>query len=401
VSTPVRTSAISSTLFAHLDFVLTGVVMTLLGPMLPSLAARWLLNDARTGDLFIAQFMASMLGMALSGVAVQRLGYRTTLLLGLILMAAGVAGFAPAGWIFGLACVCIYSLGYGVTTPTCNLLAVEANPLRRAAALNLLNASWGIGAMGCPVLFAVAQKAGHAALFLYGAAVVAVVLAILLLSIHFPADVRSESATLVANARPVKVKVHFVALFAGLFFVYVGIETCVGGWVASFAHRIVPESLSFWTLTPSFFWGALLAGRLLAPLALQRTNETRVAAGGILLAAAGIVVLLAANGMPRVVLGATLAGLGLASVYPISISLFTQWLGEATTRTSGIVFSLGNTGGAVLPWLLGAVSTRWGSLRIGFVVPLIAAALLLVFYLPQAWPSPKIAAAPPGSPEGA
>ena len=46
----------------HCGFLLVGVVHTLLGPILPMLAARWRLDDAEAGSLFIAQFTGAMIG---------------------------------------------------------------------------------------------------------------------------------------------------------------------------------------------------------------------------------------------------------------------------------------------------------------------------------------------------
>src|SRR5256885_14980523 len=51
----------------HAGFVLTGVVNTMVGPLLPVLSARWALNDAHAGYLFTAQFSGSMLGVMGSG----------------------------------------------------------------------------------------------------------------------------------------------------------------------------------------------------------------------------------------------------------------------------------------------------------------------------------------------
>ena len=95
-------SAIKGTALVHADFIVTGVVMTMLGPMLPMFSARWLLNDAQAGYLFVAQFATSMLGMLLSGFLVERLGYRRTLRIGLVLMAAGMAMLVRANWSLGL-----------------------------------------------------------------------------------------------------------------------------------------------------------------------------------------------------------------------------------------------------------------------------------------------------------
>ena len=56
-----------ATLYAA--FVLTGIVTTLLGPVLPVLVSWWGLDDGDAGVLFVAQFAGSMLGSAISGAA--------------------------------------------------------------------------------------------------------------------------------------------------------------------------------------------------------------------------------------------------------------------------------------------------------------------------------------------
>jgi fucose permease len=172
-----------------------------------------------------------------------------------------------------------------------------------------------------------------------------------------------------------------VAVIAGLFFIYVGTETCMGGWIAAYARRLDSGSRDFWAVTPSFFWGAMLLGRFFAPIALRHLREIRLAIWGVTLASFGLLMLLAAKTMALVVVGATLTGLGLASIYPINVSLLSHWFGEMATRVSGTVFAVGSLGGAVLPWLVGMLSTRFGSLRVGFIVPWLSAVAMLAFYL--------------------
>jgi FHS family L-fucose permease-like MFS transporter len=150
--------------------------------------------------------------------------------------------------------------------------------------------------------------------------------------------------------------------------------------VASYARRIDPAASTLWAITPSFFWGALLIGRALAPLALRSLREVKVATFGVALAAAGLVVLLAAKNITIIMIGASMAGFGLASVFPINVSFLSHWFGEAATRVSGTIFSIGNLGGAVIPELVGLISTHIG-LRFGFVIPLLGAIGMLIFYL--------------------
>ena len=76
--------ATSGAFLLHADFLLTGIVMTFLGPMLPILAARWAMSDAVSGRLYLTQFISSMFGMLSSAPVVQRRGYRFTFIIGLL-----------------------------------------------------------------------------------------------------------------------------------------------------------------------------------------------------------------------------------------------------------------------------------------------------------------------------
>jgi MFS transporter, FHS family, glucose/mannose:H+ symporter len=372
----------SGIVLVHADFVLTGIVMTLLGPMLPILSARWSLNDAQAGHLFTAQFVSSMFGMLISGISTRHFGYRVTLIFGLGGMAAGIAVLAGASWLTGLIAVCIFGAGFGLTTPTANLLIAETYHRRSAGPLSLLNSSWGVGAMACPLILAAAQRSQHTSQFLYALAVALTALAMYLSIAQFAADAfraqPGQKRNLVGRAAG-----YMVPLIAALFFIYVGTETCMGGWIATYARRIDAGSRSFWAVTPSFFWGALLAGRIAAPVILRRLRATSLATGGVTLAAVGIVILLATPMLLFIVIGATVAGLGLASIYPINVSLLSHWFEDISPRDSGFIFAMGTLGGAVLPWIVGTVSTRTGSLRWGFVVPLLGTIAMLTFYVTQ------------------
>jgi fucose permease len=90
----------------------------------------------------------------------------------------------------------------------------------------------------------------------------------------------------------------------------------------------------------------------------------------LVLSALGTTCLLLATARPQVILGVVLAGLGLASVYPIFISWLSKWYGERARRLGGVMFSVAALGGATMPWMVGLVSQRSNSLRVGLLVPL-------------------------------
>jgi MFS transporter, FHS family, glucose/mannose:H+ symporter len=373
---PVATNGIA---LIHVDFLLTGIVMTFIGPMLPILSARWSLTDARSGFLIFFQFFSSMLGMLLSGVLVQHLGYRLTLIAGAVLMALGMALLASGPWLLGVIAVCILGIGYGVTTPAGNLRTAEINPARSASALNVINAVWGIGAMSSPFLVAIAQRAHRPAYFLYGTAAALVVLLFALVLTRFVPDTHAHVEPQLGDKNFRKDSV--LPLICLLFFVYVGTETSFGAWIATYARRVDSKAHAFAILTPSFYWGALLLGRALAPIILRFHSPIAIARAGLGFAMLGGLALVAAHGIELVVVGAVLAGLGLASIFPISVSLLPRWFGASARRASGAVFASGNVGGAVVPWFMGEVSTHFAGLRPAFIVPLLGVSVMLAFYL--------------------
>jgi fucose permease len=76
---------------------------------------------------------------------------------------------------------------------------------------------------------------------------------------------------------------------------------------------------------------------------------------------------------------AGIAGLGLAPVFPICLALLAHF-GVMERRIGEPMFVFAGLGGAVLPWLVGEVSSASGSLQTGLILPLIANVLLLAVY---------------------
>jgi MFS transporter, FHS family, glucose/mannose:H+ symporter len=368
----------------HVAFVLTGVITTLLGPMLPVLSARWALNDKQAGYLFTAQFISSTVGVAISGLVIRRCGYRAVMTIGLGAMALGAVVLWHAGWLGGIVSVCIYGLGIGFISPTANLVVAELSPGNRAAALNLLNFSWGLGAVGCPFAVAFLVVSHHALFFMY---VLATALALVALIFFMTPFFMTPFAELRAPQSQDK-HAHpnglwhspIIVIFGLLFFLYVGAENCISGWIASYTQRMQNSAGAFWALTPSLFWAALLIGRATAPGMLRRIEEKRLASIGLLVASGGVVCLLIARTIGTVSIGAAIAGFGLASVFPICIALMSRQFGEMAPRAAGLLFALAGLGGATLPNLVGLLSTRLNSLRIGLGVPLLSSLLMLVLF---------------------
>jgi fucose permease len=82
------------------------------------------------------------------------------------------------------------------------------------------------------------------------------------------------------------------------------------------------------------------------------------------------------------VIAVALGGLGLSTVFPITVALFTRDFEKDSARLAGPVFALAGLGGATLPSLVGVLSAQAGSLKAGLVVPLVGCLIMLAL---QGW----------------
>jgi fucose permease len=375
-------------LAGQIAFLPTGILQTLLGPMLPILIARWAMNDTQAGNLFLVQFLASLLGVQISGVLLARWGFRPAFLSGLLLMVFGVATLYLGSLWLGLISVAAYGLGLGLVVPSDNLLIAEigsgsgsgSRASSRASAVSLLNFFWGVGAVFCSLM--VAWTAAHKLLpfFLGSVALFLVLLAFAMRNLPFPAAAKSSESSAPSSWREMA-KSPAIWIFAAIFFLYPGAETAVGGWIGSYVSRLGSRGAAMASMMPAFFWSALTVGRALGTAFLRHFPERRVLRAGYGAGAAGIGMMLWAPSLPGVIGGALITGLSFATLYPITVARLSQRFGVAARSIGAIMFSLASVGPAVIPWMVGVISHSTGSLRAGLLLPLGATVILFLIHL--------------------
>lgn len=356
-------------------FVVNGIVISLIGPILPMFMAKWGLNDSRAGLFSLVQFAASFVGVLSSSPLISAKGFKPAIALGIALLALGFALLNAPTFGLALAASGIYGLGYGFATPGTNLWVGETYGDRRASALSIVNLAWGAGAIASSPLAMLAMRTSHVTLLLYFVGAFGAVLAIVLLGMPFGKPPQEESASSPTDQKAAGMGV--AALLGILFFVYVGTEVGTSYWAPAHAQRAAAWSSNTWALAPMFFFAGLLGGRGAAAAILLHLKEVTVAVTGLLLAAAGESTFLAGHSVVTLFGGAFLAGLGLASIFPILIAWLSKWYGTRARKVGGVMFALAALGSALVPPLVGVVSRYSGSLRIGLLVPLVGCVAML------------------------
>jgi fucose permease len=260
------------------------------------------------------------------------------------------------------------------------LFVAELGGAKSASLLNLLNFTWGAGAMACSPLIALALKRNAVASLLIAFAIYGGFIVLGLLFAPFGTEKQERNGKATEAGSP-RIGLAITIALAALFFIYVAVETSIGIWAAEYAKRLAKGITGMTTLAPMFFYAGLTSGRASAPLVLARLSERRIVLGALSLAAGGTTLLIASSTLKFALIAVFLAGLGCASLYPIYIAWLSRWYGARAKSVGGILFALASLGGSAGPWLVGFVSKHAGSLRMGLLVPLAGAITMFCLVL--------------------
>lgn len=351
----------------HALFFVSGISTVLIGQVLPILAAGFALNDLQSSYFFPAQFGGSMLGTLASNWFGRRNRFVLAAAIGCILMAAGMTMMNLVSFEGCLAGFFVNGLGIGLTLPSVNLLVLEMYSHRGASALSFLNFCWGAGAILCkPFVDATSTKGSIfiTTLILTVPLVVGAALIVLL-----PRQPEASAAA----ARPgepgsprAPIWTTALAWTIALFnFVHVGFESGIGGWLTTYAGRVQGEEVAH-LFSPTFLYFLFfVAGRGVAPLYFRFMSENQVLFLDIGLMLLGMLIILFANDLAWLGVGAAISGFGASSVFPTNLSRFTRTFGPTATRRATPLFISGTIGAAGVTWLIGFVSNQADSLRMG------------------------------------
>ena len=366
----------------HLCFVIIGATTTLLGVVLPALAGKFNFSDEQSARLFVFHAIGALLGTFVSEKLWTRIGFFAAIALGLFASAIGVAGIElfPAGLI--ALPIFLNGCGVGLTIPAINLLVTKIEPARTAAALNLLNFSWSVGALASPIVFAAFSERSSIRFPLFCLAALLILFASLFWWSRQP-NIHAqtvESAT-AAESSAFKFWTHKNHVLTWLFFfVYLGAENGLGGWLSSYALRLQTDSEILWTPVLTVFWLAFLLGRLFAPLFLRVFSDELFLRLNSVLAFGGMILLLF-GGANWLFVAAPLTAFGLAPIFPTALAQFTKRTGAVGARQAKWLFVGSTLGGTFVTWLVGVIAAQTNNLANGLFVVLICCALLTALRL--------------------
>jgi fucose permease len=345
-------------------FFLIGLLVAVYGPLIPILRSTFGGSATAASLLVSAHFAGSVLGVLMAGAAERRSTFGTRFLVELTVVSAGafVLVVAPS-WPALLGGAFLLGLGFGGLDLDLNVYFASAYGERGAVVLNLLSAAFGVGAVAGPLLVVVTDGNRFGIGLTYLA--LALVTMPLLAGARTAPPARPPRGSATAFGRPL-----ILAAFLVLFLLYVGAETGVASWAATYLIEVAGAGADTAAGATAIFWIAFTLGRLLAaPLSL-RLPPARLVPLTLLLATASMAL---AWWPPAAGYSFVLTGLFLAPVFPTALSWLVQVTPAAGTATA-LVIAGASFGPILVSPLIGLTHDRLGPAAIA---PALAAVITL------------------------
>jgi len=349
----------AATVLLYGIFIATGAAIVIPGTLLPSLLARWSLNDAQAGVLFFCFFVGSSAGALLSR---GRLAW--SIVRGAVLTAAGIGLLAVSSRLGAFAAMLLFGVGLGIAMTSVSLFQSRRRSAMRVAEMTRLNLVWAVGAAAGPAMLLRGAASSSLNSVLWVATAGFVLLSAFAAWVLPGSEPPKPDAALPLKRMTLrKVPWSLMAMVP----LATGVEAAVGAWLAAYSRRggmLLAATIS----TVTCFWLGLLLSRLVqssSGVATKFQRETLRFAPVLMIA--GMLMLVFRSGGTAVACGALLVGLGVGPLYPLILGLVLD-RGEA----QNLVFLAGGIGGSTLPLLTGVLSDRAGSLAVGLGVPLAA-----------------------------
>lgn len=385
-------------------FFMWGFVTCLNDILIPHLKAIFDLNYAEVMLVQFCFFSGYFVFGLGAGKIVEWIGYKRTMVLGLLTMALGALLFLPAASLnvfsFFLAALVIIAAGMTALQVSANpYVAVLGPPETASSRLNLAQAFNSLGTavapkfgsvliLGGAVLTAAeVQRMTPAALHAYRLqeastvklpyliiALTLIVLAVIIGLFKLPVITAIEDTSALADPHSkTAIKLwkqrHLVLGVVGIF-VYVGAEVAIGSFLVNYFSQPYIGGMSEKVAAGyvSFYWGCAMIGRFIGSAVLQKLR-TGVVLGFVAIVACVLVATSMLTFGHLAMWSIILVGLFNSVMFPSIFTLGIAGLGPLTGEGSGLLV-MAIVGGAIIPEVQGVLADHLG-IHHAFILPVL------------------------------
>ena len=361
-------------------FFMWGMMSHLNGSLSPYLQKLFNLNDTQTSLIQFCFFGAYFIMSFPSSFVINKVGYKSGIIIGLITCALGTFLFYEAASMrmYGVFLTALFMLASGIT-----MLQVGANayvsilgkPELSSSRLNLSQAFNSLGGSIAPLIgsyfilkniemLAPEQQAQQVQTpyLVFGG--LFLLLASFIYFAYLP-PIKFESST---NTKSIWQFKHTVLGAIGIF-LYVGAEVAVETFLVKFIS--LPEignmSAALAARYTFVFYISMMIGRFIGSWLMLRVSPGKIL-GALGAGAVGLTILAIVSSGPIAMWSILLVGICNSIMFPTIFTLGIKQLGNYTAQGAALIIQA-IVGGAIVPLVMGSVSDLTGSVQISFLVP--------------------------------
>lgn len=344
----------------YLAFISLGLPDSLLGSAWPSMYQGLEASVSWAGIISMIISGSTIVSSLFSGKVIRKLGTGKVTVLSTALTALALMGFSMSRKFVHL---CIWAVPYGlgagsVDAALNNYVAIHY----RSRHMSWLHCFWGLGAtmgpyiMGWCLTRGLSWNTGYQIVGIIQIVLTTGLFASLPLWKGQPEEARMEKGkdrnmTIRETVGMPGAKALLVA-----FFCYSALEATAGMWASSYmvlSRGVSERTAAKWA---SLFYLGITLGRLASGFITERLGDRRMVRLGQLLAAAGVVCLLAPGGSYQLAAGLLLTGIGCAPIYPCLLHSTPGFFGAENSQSiMGILMAFAYVGSTFMPPLFGLI----------------------------------------------
>lgn len=334
----------------YFAFLCSGAMSTLLGALLPAMQEEYAMSYALRGYVLSAHQIGNLCAVMIAGFLPYAIGRKqSTLLLGSCIVLGLLLMTVTGNPFLLLVAFALTGVGRGTLSNITNVVVSE-NAGNKAAGLNVLHASFAIGAFLSPFVAVAASRAQ----WRLAAWVVAVFMA---LSLFFISNSRLSSSRMEkkkGDAVPFASSFGFWLNTAIMFF-YLCAEGSLIGWLVTYFKDSGIMSTSLAQTMQSLLWIMILCGRLTcASVSSKVSKPVLILVMGVFMSMFFVLMISCHN---VVVIVAALLGVGfsMSGIYPTTLSTMDPRFNSSTVAV-GTCIATATIGAILMPIIVGQVA---------------------------------------------
>lgn len=355
-------------------FLCSGAVSTLTGAILPDMQAEYNLSYSLRGLLLSFQQCGNLSAMLLAGFLPYMIGRKKCTLILSSAIVVGIIMFV----LFSNPIVLIIAftftgLGRGTLSNTSNVV-VSTITNNSSAGLNILHASFALGALISPLIAALLGSSWRVSAIIFASFMA---LSIFFIKNSILSDEKEKKSEGSKNKFYKDIDFYLVTF---ILFFYLCSEASLMGWMVTYFDESGLLSSSLAKVMQSLIWIMILAGRLISAYISPKFKNKM---GLVLILGAGFTVffmlMMELRSNVLMIISLLFVGLSMSGIYPTTISTQNPKYNSDTIAT-GTCMALATVGGVLWPNVIGLVAERGGlkNAMLSIIIPILAMDTLII-----------------------